>query len=176
MAGEEQNEAKLSALAASLSDRLSEYVASVLVHDSDILHVDLFNHGQRLNTYRSLPGQATINSGDGWGPLVSDAALLEKAFKHRTTFAEDTLEKIAEVVAFDKVCVSRGYKYATEDEDWQDGLRIKNLLFRSDGPAKPKLKADICSYKNVSEPNALVQLTANIKNEGANNSILLSLP
>jgi len=169
-ATEDQDEEKISALAKTLSKKLIEFVVSVLVHDSDILHVDLFNDGQRVNVYRSLPqgypGETAATTIDGWAELLPNTDSLKTAFNHRTMFAEATLDRIAQVVGFDQRCVSQGFNYATAEGDRLDGLQIKKLQFRNAGPPKPKLRGEIVSFRNDSEPDALVQLTANIKNDG----------
>jgi hypothetical protein len=169
-ATEDQDEKKFSALGQTLSKKLSEFVASVLVHDSDILHVDLFNDGQCVNVFRSLPkgypGETVATTFDGWAELLPNTDSLKAAFNHRTMFAEATLERIAQVVGFDQRCVSQGFNYATAEGDRLDGLQIKKLQFRNAGPAKPMFRGEIVSFRNDSEPDALVQLTAIIKNDG----------
>jgi hypothetical protein len=103
------------------SSRLTEsFAVSVLVHDSDILSLELFEAGKIVDSYCHNPEQPTRQRGNVqlWKELLIDGASAEdlrKAFDYTSTFAEDTLDRVAQVVGFDKQAVKTGFTYVIGD-------------------------------------------------------------
>jgi hypothetical protein len=79
-ATEDQDSAKLRSLGKALSEATESSVVSILVHDSDILQLDLYEKGKRVDQYDSNPGY--FSDGETTDTALSRAAGKPKRWKH----------------------------------------------------------------------------------------------
>ncbi|HVH45637.1 MAG TPA: hypothetical protein VM925_24955 [Labilithrix sp.] len=157
---EGQNLEVSDALGKSLSRELSAPVATVLVHDSDVLELRLFQDGKLLDRFNNAPsyfGQATpaeITAAKGrptrWHKVLGDSVdidELREAFESADTdepfAAHVVLENIASALGLAHEHVFVGYRYATEPStaERSPGVRTTGfveLRWRDRSADKPK--------------------------------------
>jgi hypothetical protein len=124
-ATEDQDDKALDALASALSARLETSAVTVLVHDSDVLELRLFEAGKRADRYNNDPGYfsgrvskkaAAEAAGhpERWSPLLgagATAAQLRAIWGDEALPAESVLAKTADALGWDARLSGRGYRY-----------------------------------------------------------------
>jgi hypothetical protein len=151
---ESQDERPLHALAAVLSAALETVALTILVHDSDVLRLGLFEGGRQLGHYDSNPSFSAGEPGeprklgkrqgakartketdlDVWRALLdegADSAALIAALKDHDQQTEAQLDSIANVIGLDGAQATLGYRYAREQRIEQgQNLGLACLRFR----------------------------------------------
>ncbi len=177
---EGQREDDLHAFAAHLSSALGTIAVSVLVHDSDVLRLGLFEEGKKLAEFDSFPGyfggkkKKQKTPVKPWAKCLApghDTAELAQVFEKEKLFAEDTLERVAALTGMDFAQAALGFRYAERSE-----LEFTSLRFRADvrpaheteggasGPPRFELGAHSPSYE-LSVGEAL-HVGLGVRNEG----------
>jgi len=107
-------------LARSLSKSLTTCAISVLVHDSDVLEMKLFQDGRALDEHCNWPGyfegRDREPQGDerAWKPVLRSGARpadLKKAWRAGAGRAEETLQEVASALAMNEELVAVGFNY-----------------------------------------------------------------
>ncbi len=112
-------------LAKSLSKTLSAAAVSILVHDSDVLDMTLFENGRTLDEFCNWPGYfeggRKRHSGkeSAWQPVLRSGAkpsTLKKAWQAqaKSIDAGDELQEILPVLGMNTQLASVGYNYLAE--------------------------------------------------------------
>ena len=118
-------EGGLATLAALASESLSVPAFSAMVHDSDVLYLELFDRRKCIDRYDSHPGyfgervskkkrQALVGSPDKWTPLLAAGHTqdeLRAAWSAEDLFAERTLARTCELVGCDPARAAVGFRY-----------------------------------------------------------------
>ncbi len=123
-ATESQDSGALDALGALVSRAADALAFTVAVHDSDVLALGLFAHGEVVDRYDSNPEYFGKKSKEGkkaqrprrdaWGPLLARGASLgdlAAALDSEDLFAEATLAKICALVGCEPSRASTGLRY-----------------------------------------------------------------
>lgn len=134
---EEQNEEKLDRLAKHLSTTLDSSAITVLVHDSDVLLLGLFENGRILERFDSNPEfsgrkrRRKISALEWTRFLIPGRTQqeLEAALYEEKLFAENTLGRIAELLGMDVAQVGTGYRYILAEK--KDVAQYQVLRFRA---------------------------------------------
>lgn len=123
-ATEAQDERLLDALAEALSRAADARALTILVHDSDVLRLALFDHGARVARFDSDPSyfeerfpaaRAPVETAP-WLPLLAPghgAAELAAIFDARALAAEGTLDALAPRFGLDRALAMTGFRYAS---------------------------------------------------------------
>jgi hypothetical protein len=136
-ATESQDVSTLEDLAKRLSRTIHGHAVSVLVHDSDVLDLRLFENGRRLDHFVNQPDyssdralsakarEALQGNARAWAPLLKDGAsveALEQAFRSTPLFAEETLAAVAQLLGF-----GEGYDLGANDlrQDTSPGFELR---------------------------------------------------
>ncbi|AKF08998.1 hypothetical protein [Sandaracinus amylolyticus] len=125
----------LGALAVATSRAAGDYAITVTIHDSDVLFLELYRDGARIDRVDSNPGyfggRGTKPTGDpaAWKEL-GDPDALREAWRAEDLFAERTLRRTAELIGCDVRRASTGYRYTVKDGDELPAGTIA-LRFRS---------------------------------------------
>ncbi|AKV02657.1 hypothetical protein AKJ09_09320 [Labilithrix luteola] len=136
---EGQDPAVLRELASVLSARLEATTFTVVVHDSDVLVLELFEGGQRIDTYDSAPeyfgkrskkNKAAVGGHpELWEALLApghSVEALKATWGEQRLFAEDTLRKTAEHFGLEAARVDIGYEYADKSNAKYVRLSLRN--------------------------------------------------
>jgi len=122
---EGQDDKRLDALAGALSAELETSAVTVLVHDSDVLELRLFEDGKRADRYNNAPGYfdervskkaAAEAAGhpERWSHLLRDgvtAAAVRAIWSDETLHAETVLAKTAAALGWNGRLAGTGYSY-----------------------------------------------------------------
>ena len=122
---EGQDDKRLDALAGALSAELETSAVTVLVHDSDVLEMRLFEDGKRADRYNNAPGYfdervskkaAAEAAGhpERWSHLLRDgvtAAAVRAIWSDETLHAETVLAKTAAALGWNGRLAGTGYSY-----------------------------------------------------------------
>jgi len=130
----------LEALAKGLSRALDTTAVTALVADSDVLLMDLFEHGKRVARFDSNPAvsgrRRTKLKLEKWKAHLApghDADELANVLGEQKLFAERTLEKAAALLGMDaqRACVGyRYYREEAEDVEASSGGERASLVLR----------------------------------------------
>ncbi len=134
-ATEDQDETKLSELAERLTAALDTTAITVLMHDSDVLLLSLFERGRRVARYDSNPkyfgGKSAPLDLDRWTPLLSAGHTkgeLARAMREEKVFAEETLERLAVLFGIQPLAVGQGFAYADPTDARYEALGFRNAV------------------------------------------------
>ena len=182
-ATEGQDPKLLDALATTLSRALESDAVSILVHDSDVLELRLFERGKLIDSFNSNPSYfgrvsaklraAGRGQADRWKKLLTEGATVEqlrKEWMEERTFADDTLRNTAALIGIDPLRASVGYRYALEEG--LDGL--EPLRFRQekrpagDAPVQGPSKFEIAGYSPKVDLSAgsPLRISGSVRNAG----------
>ncbi len=119
--------AELRTVAARLSLELGAAALAVQVHDSDVLDLELFDHGASTDRYCSAPEyferlddvglQAVRGRPEAWRDLLvpnHDEPELARIFAEKLLFAEHTLHEVADCIGLERALASTGFRYTAE--------------------------------------------------------------
>jgi hypothetical protein len=128
----------LATLAKGLSGALDAPAVTVLVADSDVLLMELFEHGKRVAEFDSNPAisgrRRTKLKLDKWRAHLApghDSDELAEVFADQKLFAERTLENAAALLGMDAQRACLGYRYQQiQDAATSSGGEQANLVFR----------------------------------------------
>lgn len=138
-ATEDQDSDKLDALGKALSESTQSSVVSVLVHDSDVLLLGLFEKGKKVDQYDSHPeyftglepSKKTLEHAAGkpksWKHLLAPGTSPEKLaaiWGEEKLFAEETLAQVAQCLDCPAGRMSVGFNYLEKDTIPANELRI----------------------------------------------------
>jgi hypothetical protein len=137
-ASESQEASVLDDLARPLSRATGGAVVTVLVHDSDVAYLRLFERGEPADTWVSDPGWAgqRLTAGQRravrgqparWAGLLAAGATardLERAWKARPVLAEESVSAVARLLGMDETLAATGYRYLTEHGDPAGFVRL----------------------------------------------------
>jgi len=170
-------------LARSLSKTAKLPAVSVMVHDSDVLWIDFFTEGKKIDSYcnnvgalgeegKGLPVKHEEGEPNKWKTLLLPGKTpkdLKQAWDGEYTFADEMLVQLSALFGVDGDKLGVGYNLL--DSMRQPPSDMEKIHFRSRKPIAPKppdfefnvLGADlVCSVA----PNQNVSFTVTIKNKG----------
>jgi len=177
---ESQDELPLHALAASLSAALETVALAILVHDSEVLRLGLFDTGRPLALHDSNPSFSAGEPGrlgkgrrarvrtngtdlEVWRELLdegTDPSSLIAVLEDQGQPTEAQLDRIANLIGLDGALATLGYRYAREHraEKGQD-LGLTCLRFRKKARPMWETPSDA--------PPRFVRASSSVKIEGA---------
>lgn len=145
-ATENQDETLLTSLGRTLSSALAVPCVGVLVHDSDVLYMSLYEKGRRRDAYINNPDffgrvpekerRAVQGHPKRWRHVLrpdQDAGALDAAWRRKAAFAEDILPEVAALLGCPAERVQIGYHYLGELPE--GGERIVLRFCRASRPA-----------------------------------------
>jgi hypothetical protein len=126
---EGQDETVLHDLARPLSRDTGSAVVTVLVHDSDVAYLRLFERGEQVDSWVSDPGwggqrptadqrRAVRGQPARWAGLLAGGATeqdLQRAWKARPVLAEHSVSAVARLLGMDEARAATGYRYLTQE-------------------------------------------------------------
>lgn len=158
-ATEDQDSDKLDALGEAFSESTQSSVVSVLVHDSDVLLLGLFEKGKKVDQYDSHPEYFTglepskkareraAGKPKFWKHLLAAGVLPEKLaeiWREEKLFAEQTLAQVAQCLDCPVGRLSVGFNYLEKDKIPGSELRVLRYALKkrpahervADGPPR----------------------------------------
>ena len=140
---DEQRLDVLERLAAELSRALETQVITILVHDSDILDLRLFDSGTLSDRFNNRPDyfeevsederEAARGNPDRWRSVLATGAgpsALRSAWDKEQLFAEHILDDAAQLLGIDAKRARVGFRYLQEDDLELEGVELSKLGFR----------------------------------------------
>jgi hypothetical protein len=126
---EGQDEGVLHGLARPISRETGGAVVTVLVHDSDVAYLRLFERGEQVDSWVSDPGwggqrltadqrRAVRGQPGRWAGLLAGGATpqdLQRAWKARPVLAEHSVSAVARLLGMDETLAATGYRYLTQE-------------------------------------------------------------
>ncbi|MWC28066.1 hypothetical protein [Paenibacillus sp. MMS18-CY102] len=109
---------RMDEIAAVLSLRVNFPIAGILVCDSDDLFVRLYEQGKLADEVHCSVGGGGKGLASKWAPYLLPHITefeLKRLWKTANTFAEETLEEMAEAVGWPMPFCALGYRYAVEE-------------------------------------------------------------
>jgi hypothetical protein len=138
---EGQDERELVALAQLASKVTGAPAITVLVHDSDVLQLGLFESGRRKDAINTFPGyfgerapdpKKTRGQPKRWQKLLTPGSIdaLSKVLAEEKLFAERTLADVAELIGLPIQRATVGYNYLREVDtaEWPSMCRLRFRL------------------------------------------------
>lgn len=174
-------------LASELSRRLETHAVTILVHDSDVLVLELFGSGELLDRFNSNPGlfgeastsERTALRGKParWNPVLLPgvrSASLGAVWRKRKLLADDTLREIAQLLGIEQDRALLGFRYLEEGDAEELGLQVVSLRFRHAvrpahetlSQAAPRLQQASSSVKAVGVIGQPARFSAGVRNLG----------
>lgn len=163
---EDQDIDLLYTTAAGISDELETGAISILVHDSDLLNMCLFNNGETINNYwndpdflsESIP-QYEIEKLKGnpklWEPFFRkgcSAGDLKKIWEAEETFAEDILQKSVPYFGFSQEDCFLTYQDILDDAEGWEEIRFKQTAEYTVGQPESSLpQMEMTSWRAFEE-------------------------
>lgn len=129
----EQQSGMHQALGEELSRALSTHAVSILVHDSDVLQMDLFQNGRRLDTFSNWPGyfeglpQKASGSPSCWEALLPEGKTLAdlKRLWSETSDACEALFAMAQLLEMEPALAQIGFNYLDDAEQDIRGPEVR---------------------------------------------------
>jgi hypothetical protein len=142
-ASESQDTRALAALAAAASRALDAPAVSVMVHDSDVLALELFEHGAEVDRFEAPADyfekrskkekDAVAGRADRWRDALAEPGhvfALRSAWTKNDLFAEQTLRRVLELLGCDTARGATGYRY-THDAVLPEGAVVLRFRLRT---------------------------------------------
>jgi len=161
-ATEDQDSNKLDVLGQALSESTQSSVVSVLVHDSDVLLLGLFEKGKKVDQYDShpeyfsgrKPSKKTLERAAGkpnlWNDLLAPGISPDKlaaVLGEKKLFAEQTLADVAQCLGCPADRLGVGYNYLEKSNIPEQELRIVRYTLTK-RPAHEKLAEGPPQFKS----------------------------
>lgn len=196
---DEQRQDVADRLASELSRQLKTHVVTVLVHDSDVLCLELFASGILVDQFNNNPDYfgkvsaeektATRGKPEHWSAVLTpgtQCAALRTAWRKKKAFAEDTLRETAQLLGLGEDHALLGFRYLREGEGQLGDAQLQRLGFRhavrprsethAEGP--PRFERHSSSVKIAAILGSTTQLgSAGVHNSGGSSrglSVVLS--
>ncbi|HET7542364.1 MAG TPA: hypothetical protein VFK05_20990 [Polyangiaceae bacterium] len=167
---DEQRQDVAQHLASELSREFETHVVSILMHDSDVLWLELFGSGTPIDGFNNAPDyfgkvsseerKAARGSPEQWSAVLAPgtpSAALRAVWRKRRLFAEDTLRETADLLGLDPNCALVGFRYLEQGDVELGDAQLLRLGFRhavrpahelrAEGP--PRLEFNGSSANNV---------------------------
>src|SRR6188768_3037030 len=196
---DEQRQDEAQRLASQLSRELETHAVSILVHDSDVLWLELFDSGTLVDGFNNYPDYFGKVSSEGrksargtpehWSAVLTPGtppAALRAIWRKQKAFAEDTLQETAALLGLDANQAQVGYRYLQQGDaelgdtplirlDFRHAVRPAHEI-RTEGP--PRFEFYSSSAKNVATVGCARQFGAcsvrNMGGAGRGLSVVLS--
>src|SRR6478609_5599085 len=196
---DEQRQDVAQRLASELSRQLETDVVTILVHDSDVLWLELFGSGTLLDGFNNNPDyfgrvssderKSVLGRPEQWSAVLAPgtpSAALRAIWRKRKLFAEDTLQETAALLGLDANQARVGFRYLQQGDaelgdtplirlDFRHAVRPAHEI-RTEGP--PRFEFYSSSAKNVATVGCARQFGAcsvrNIGGAGRGLSVVLS--
>jgi len=196
---DEQRQDVAQRLASELSRQLETDVVTILVHDSDVLWLELFGSGTLLDGFNNNPDyfgkvssderKSVLGRPEQWSAVLAPgtpSAALRAIWRKRKLFAEDTLQETAALLGLDANQARVGFRYLQQGDaelgdtplirlDFRHAVRPAHEI-RTEGP--PRFEFYSSSAKNVATVGCARQFAAcsvrNMGGAGRGLSVVLS--
>ena len=140
---DEQLQDVASRLASELSRQLETQAITIVMHDSDVLWLELFDSGTVIDSFNDNPDyfvkvsseerKSARGKPERWNSVLAPgatSAALRGVWRKRTRFAEDTLRETATLLGLDENLAQVGFRYLQQADGEFDDTQLLRLGFR----------------------------------------------
>jgi hypothetical protein len=167
---DEQRQDEAQRLASQLSRELETHAVSILVHDSDVLWLELFDSGTLIDGFNNYPDyfgkisseerKSARGTPEHWSAVLTPGtppAALRAIWRKQKAFAEDTLQETAALLGLDANQAQVGYRYLQQGDVELGDTQVVSFGFRhavrpaheirAEGP--PRFEFNSSSARNI---------------------------
>src|SRR6185369_15953920 len=126
-----------------LSRQLETQAITIVMHDSDVLWLELFDSGTVIDSFNDNPDyfvkvsseerKSARGKPERWSSVLAPgatSAALRGVWRKRTRFAEDTLRETATLLGLDENLAQVGFRYLQQADGEFDDTQLLRLGFR----------------------------------------------